>query len=278
MRELHGVELSEGGVIAILRRAGEAARAEADQIASEVAKSEVIGSDETSVRVKALNYWHWVFRSAAGVAHIIDRTRSAEVVRQFMGKNRAEWWVSDCYSSQLSAPADNRQLCLAHQLRDLERLIEQDPGLLWAVQMKALFQEAIHLRNRFQQEGQMTLLGYSRRATELENRLARLLAEDQSQTIARKLYKRYVEHEEHLLNFLYHPEVPPTNNACEQALRPSVIHQKVTNGFRSEWAAKAYAALETVIDTAKLKGKKSLEALVELMGVPVLPFLDTSDP
>jgi len=278
MRELHGVELSEGGVIAILRRAGEAAQPVAEQIAGEVSRSEVIGSDETSVRVQARKYWHWVFRSVAGVAHLIDRSRGAEVVRNFMGANRAACWVSDCLGSQLSAPAENRQLCLAHQIRDLERLIEQEPGLIWAVRMKALFQEAIHLRNRFRDEGQMTLTGYCRRVTELENRLARLLAEDQSRTIARKLHARYLKHEAHLLYFLHHPAVPPTNNACEQALRPSVIHRKVTNGFRSEWGAKAYAALETVIDTAKLKGRKAFEALVELMGKPVLPFLDTAAP
>jgi len=278
MIELHGVELSEGGVIAILRRGGDAVQPVAAAIAAEVSMSEVIGSDETSVRVKARNYWHWVFRSVAGVAHIIDRSRGAEVVRKFMGANRAECWVSDCLGAQLSAPAENRQLCLAHQIRDLERLIEQEPELIWAVRMKALFQEAIHLRNRFRDEGQMTLSGYCRRVTGLENRLAELLAEDQSGTIARKLYARYVKHQDHLLYFLSHPEVPPTNNACEQALRPSVIHRKVTNGFRSEWAAKAYAALETIIDTAEIKGRKAFETLVELMGIPVLPFLDTPVP
>jgi transposase len=278
MRELHGVELSEGGVIAILRRAGEAAQPVAEGIAAEVAESEVIGSDETSVRVRARKYWHWVFRSVAGVAHVIDRSRGADVVRKFMGANRAECWVSDCPGAQLSAPARRRQLCLAHQIRDLERLIQQEPRLIWAVRMKALFREAIHLRNRFLNEGQMTVAGYCRRVTELENRLAELLSEDQSGTIARKLHARYVKHQDHLLSFLHQPEVPPTNNACERALRPSVIHRKVTNGFRSEWAAKAYAALETVIDTGKLKGRKAFETLVELMGVPVLPFVDTPAP
>ena len=278
MRELHRVELSEGGVIAILRRGGAVAQPVAAAIAAEVAGSEVIGSDETSVRVKARNYWHWVFRSAAGVAHIIDSSRGAEVVRNFMGVKRAECWVSDCLGAQLLAPAENRQLCLAHQIRDLDRLIEQEPELIWAVRMKALFQEAIHLRNRFRDEGQLTLAGYCRRVAELENRLAELLAEDQSRTIARKLYARYVKHQDHLLYFLNHPDVEPTNNACERALRPSVIHRKVTNGFRSEWGAKAYAALKTVIDTAELKGRNAFEALVELMGIPVLPFLDAPAP
>jgi hypothetical protein len=41
----------------------------------------------------------------------------------------------------------------------------------------------------------------------------------------------------------------PTNNASEQAIRTSVIHRQVTKGFRSEWGAKAYADLLSVIST-----------------------------
>jgi transposase len=55
-----------------------------------------------------------------------------------------------------------------------------------------------------------------------------------------------------------------------------VIHRKVTNGFRSEWGAKAYADLLSVIGTSKIKGQRVFEALVKLMGPPVLQFLDAS--
>ncbi len=278
MRDLCGLELSEGGINAILRRGGEAAQPEADKIAEAVAQSKIIGSDETSARVKARNWWQWVFRSAAGVVHIIAPTRGAAVIRLFMGSNCAECWVSDCFSSQLLAPAKNRQLCLSHQIRDLERVIEQAPQLRWPVEVQDLFREAIHLWNRFTIEDELTLDGYLRRVSEVENRLDELLAEDRAGTAAQKLYERYVKHRDHLLFFLRHPGVPPTNNACESALRPSVIHRKVTNGFRSEWAAKGYAALETVLETAKLQGRRVFDVLVELMGKPVLPYLDTSDP
>jgi len=52
-----------------------------------------------------------------------------------------------------------------------------------------------------------------------------------------------------------------------------VIHRKVTNGFRSEWGAQAYAALATVIETAKLYQQNVFDTLVSLLGPPVLPFL-----
>jgi transposase len=276
MQDLWGVGLSEGGINCILRRGGEAAQPEAEKIGAAVAQSEIIGSDETSARVSGRNWWQWVFRSTAGVVHLMAPTRGAEVIRQFMGENRAECWVSDCYSSQLLAPAKYRQLCLSHQLRDLQRVIEQDAQLRWPRAMQELFREAIHLWKRFTIADALTVDGYLRRVREIENRLDDLLAEDQAGTAAQNLSKRYVKHRDHLLVFLYYPGVPPTNNACESALRPSVIHRKVTNGFRSEWGAKAYAALETVLETGKLQGRRVFDVLVELMGKPVLHFLDTS--
>ena len=43
-----------------------------------------------------------------------------------------------------------------------------------------------------------------------------------------------------------------TNNACERDLRPSVIQRKVTNGYRSMWAAEGEAAVRTVVATARI--------------------------
>ena len=61
------------------------------------------------------------------------------------------------------------------------------------------------------------------------------------------------------------------NNACERALRPSVIFRKVTNGFRAEWGAKVYAAAASVIATGRLHGRTALEALcAALAGVAIM--------
>ena len=59
-------------------------------------------------------------------------------------------------------------------------------------------------------------------------------------------------------------------------LRPSVIHRKVMGSFRSEWGAQAYAALATVLDTAKRKGDNLFQKLVALMGQPILHYLQPS--
>ena len=64
-----------------------------------------------------------------------------------------------------------------------------------------------------------------------------------------------------LFRFITRRDVPYTNNACERALRPSVIFRKVTGGFRAEWGATVYAAAATVIATGRPHGTTALAAL-----------------
>lgn len=277
MRALHGVTISEGAVVAILRRAGEKAQPLAEAIKEQVIAGEVVRSDETSARVKARNWWQWVFLSENGVYHTIVPTRSAAEITEVMGQLAVKAWVSDCYGSQLKAPAEVFQLCMAHQLRDLQRVLDASPEERWAQAAQKLFRDAIHLRNRCL-SGEMTLKGFSRRVTQIENQLDHLLEEELKNEAARKLQNRFSKHREKLLTFLHYPAVPPTNNESEQALRGSVVHRKVTNGYRSEWGAKAYAALQTIIATAKQKGEQTFQALINLMGTPVLPFLEAPSP
>jgi transposase len=113
---------------------------------------------------------------------------------------------------------------------------------------------------------------------QLESELDELLSRPVHNQAARNLKERFLTHRDKLLVFLHDPDVPPTNNESERALRPSVIHRKVTNGFRSEWGAKAYAALQSVIATARLRGENIFDALVKLMGKPIDRYIQPTNP
>jgi transposase len=272
MRDVFGTSLSEGGAVAMVERAGEAAQPEAAAIGERVRQSAVIASDETSARVHGQNYWEWVFIGNGGEYHLIQRSRGQDVVEAFMGEHRAEVWVSDCWQPQLNAPADQHQLCLPHQVRALQGLRDKRPRLNWAREMQALFRAAIHLGKRRET---LTPPGYERQVTRLERRLDRLLARRVS-GVGANLLDRYRTHRAHLLVCLHRVDVPSDNNACERALRPSVIHRKVMGSFRSDWGAPAYAALTTVLNTAQRAGENVFQKLINLMGTPVLHFLQPS--
>lgn len=279
LHDLTGVRLSEGGVSAILARAGVAAAAVAATIKAEIKASAVIHSDETSARVRGQTWWQWVFGSDAGVYHHLAPSRGAAVIAEVLDEATVAVWVSDCFSAQLKAPAQVFQLCLAHQLRDLQRVLDTEPRHVWAKAVQQLFQAAIHLHHQFDcAHPTITLSVFVAQTAQLDEQLDELLTQQIAGARALNLQARFTKHRDKLLTFLHYPGVPPTNNVSERALRPSVIHRKVTNGFRSEWGAKGYAALQTVIATAQLQGAHVFATLVTLMGAPVLHFLSPSDP
>lgn len=267
--ELLGLELSAGGAVSIVERAGQVAIEEAEAIAEQVRQSQVIGSDETSARVHGRNYWQWVFVGDHREYHVIVPSRGYDVIENFMQNSQAEVWVCDCWGAQLHAPANRCQICLAHQIRNLQGLIDKRPHLAWAREMQTLFRKAMHLRNRQQK---LTARGYKRQVQVIENRLEQLLKRT-FQGLGRNLLNRYRKYSHALFLFLHRTDVPAHNNACERALRPSVIHRKVLGSFRSDWGAQAYASLATVLNTAKRNGQSAFQKLVQLMGTPILPFL-----
>jgi transposase len=267
--EIFHLPLSEGGAVSIIQRAGQAVTGEAAAIAEQVRQSRVIGSDETSGRVQGQNWWHWVFVGGNCEYHLIEPSRGYDVIEQFMRECEAEVWVCDCWKAQLNAPAKMCQICLAHQIRNLQGLIEKRPRLAWARDMQALFRKAIRLGNRREK---MTERGYQRQVTIIDKQLGHLLKR-RFRGVGRNLLDRYRKYRHALFVFLDRNDVPADNNACERALRPAVIHRKVMGSFRSDWGAQTYAALATVLNTAKRNGESAFQKLAQLMGTPVLPFL-----
>ncbi|NJL71103.1 MAG: transposase, partial [Candidatus Competibacteraceae bacterium] len=56
-------------------------------------------------------------------------------------------------------------------------------------------------------------------------------------------------------------ELSATNNGSERALRPCAVYRKITNGFRSEWGAALYANIRSVVETARRRAVRALDAI-----------------
>lgn len=266
---LQGVEISQGGIDRIMQRVGNKAIQAAEPIAETVRQSAVIHSDETGSRVNGNNWWEWVFCTATAVLHVIRFNRSEDVIKEVMDGHKAEVWESDCYSAQLKAPYHQLQLCMAHQLRNLQAVVDTYPTQTWARAMQVLFRCAIHLHH---QRDQLTTDQYKVQTARIERHCDRLLKRVLDPPEAKRLQRRFLKYRDKLFIFLYRCDVDPTNNVAERALRPSVIHRKVTGCFRSDWGAKAYAAIASVIDTAELSGTHAFDAIQSLFGSPSLPI------
>jgi transposase len=269
LRDLHGVEISQGGIDQIMQRAGQRAIREAETIGKNIRRSAVINSDETGCRLDSRNWWQWVFCTLHAVLHVIRDNRSEDVIREIMGECQAEVWVSDCLTSQLKAPAQERQLCLSHQIRNLQAVIDRSPPAFWAQAMQKLFRYAIHIHH---QRDRLSPEAFQAKVKCIEHHCDWLVQQSLTDPDASRLQRRYQKYRQSLFVFLYRSDVSPTNNVSERALRPSVIHRKVIGCFRSNWGAQAYAALASVIDTAELNGIHAFAAIQSLFARPSLPL------
>lgn len=256
MAELFGLTISEGAISNILARAQPGLTAAADEIAARVRASAVVASDETSARVEGKTWWQWVMSSTAGVCHIITDTRAARVVTDFLGGARPDVWVADRYAGQ-NGHARQRQVCLAHLLRDAQFAIDSGDAI-FAPDVRKLLQRACGIAARRDQLKDATLTQYY---YAIERRLDQLLARTPRTDAGRKFVKAIKRCRTDLFVFLRRRDVPCTNNGSERALRPSVIFRKVTGGFRSQWGAASYAAAMSVIATGKLHRKSALDAI-----------------
>jgi len=264
--EVFGIRLSEGAMANMLARAGAPLMAAAETTATAVRNSKVVASDETSARVAGKNWWQWVLLSSTAVRHLIADSRGAAVLTDFLGQTKPDVWVADRYAAQ-AGHGNERQLCLAHLLRDAQYAIDAgDTG--FAPGFHKLLQRAVAIGQRRPELKDTTLVQYR---ADLDRKLDRLLAVSPTAEAGRKLVRAIRRCRGDLFVFITRRDVPSTNNDCERALRPSVIFRKVTGGFRSEWGARTYADAVSVIATGRLHGHSALHALRDaLAGRPIL--------
>ena len=269
MSDVFSLNISEGALANIFKRSQESLEPRMREILEILHQSKRVNSDETSARVCGLNQWEWVFQNDEVCYHIIRPSRGAQVIEEVMADAVPDVWGSDLYSSQKCHPAKQWQVCLAHQLRDCQFAIDQG-DTIFAPVMHQLFQQAIGIHNRRERLASSTM---SRYRSQIKQRLKNALTLNPDQDDGKRLLKRYLKIQENLFLFLDNPEIPPTNNSSEQALRMSVIFRKVTNGFRSDWGKDVFASMRSITNTGKRQGFSAFQAIHRALDPEFISFL-----
>jgi transposase len=253
---LFALEISEGALDAMFRRAVPCFDNEVAAILARLRRARVVCSDETTVRIDGVTHWNWVFQNEQVVIHVIRNSRGAGVVSEVLAGHKPKLWVSDLYGAQ-QGHAELWQVCLAHQLRECQFAIDAG-DTVFAPRMKALLLRAAVLARRSKSLAQSTRRYHLRR---LNAELTRIMALAPDNQHGKRLRKRYHKVRNHLFTFLDHPEVPPDNNGSERELRPTATYRKVTGGFRSNWGAALFAGVRSVIGTAARSGTDAYQAI-----------------
>jgi transposase len=266
MRDLFGLEISEGALVNLLEDSAPAFEVQTSRIKQRLLAGTALASDETSVRVGKTTFWTWVFHHADSACFVIRPSRGKAVVREFLGDFRPEVWISDRLGAQMGWASKDHQVCLAHLLRDIQYAIDAGDDA-FAPGMKALLKRAARIARRRPALADSTLVAYHSRLQTKLDELLKIVPDTKAGQKLQRIIKRF---RQNLFVFITNRDIPPTNNGSEQALRPCVVFRKVTNCFRSRWGADLYANARSVIETARRRGVDILHAFqLTLQGQPL---------
>ncbi len=258
--EVFGLEISEGALGNMFQRSMSVFADQVSTIKARLLGTTIIGSDETTVRVNKRNWWQWTFQNTEACIHLIRSSRGKDVPAEFLGDVRPDFWVSDRLGSQQGWSKVDWQVCLAHQLRDVEYAIECG-DTLFAPVVKKILQDAIGIGHRRPDLADSTLKQYR---AELDRRLDAALKVKPAAKAAEAgtaLRRQCLTYRPHFFVFITNRLVPPTNNGSEQSLRFSKILLKVINCFRSAWGPQFFADVRSVIETGRRQGLTAFEAI-----------------
>ncbi|MBF0235923.1 MAG: IS66 family transposase, partial [Desulfamplus sp.] len=254
------IQLSVGTIDKSIRESGLACQPVVEELLKELQEQEIIHIDETPWYEKGVLKWLWVVVSAQiAVFHI--GTRKKEELLILITEAFTGWLVSDGYMGYRYY--ENRQRCLAH-------LIRKAIALTGAVDEKAqkigewLLRELRGLIKAVAEDGEG-----GQTCNLILARLKRVcsLGSKETHEKLRSVSKEILNDWDAVVAFVKNPDLPPTNNEAERALRHAVIARGICFGTRTPEGSRAYAALLSVIETCRLRNQDPWQYIAETVAL-----------
>ena len=262
MKDVGGEAVSRGQIAKTLRRVSAALEAPYTEAAARIRDEAVLNIDDTGHHEKGKRFWTWVFRAGDFAVFHIDKTRSAGVLERVLGPGYEGIIGCDYYSAYhkyLNDNDANAQFCHAHLVRELRFLTEHpDPETQrYAKRSLAAMRRLFRIHHRLLENHD----GDRRELVKAGERLRRTIVRSPPAGKAENIAKRFLENGDAYLRFIANPEVEPTNNRAEQAIRQVVIDRASSQGTRSPNGRAYKERIWTVLTTCAMRGASAFEFL-----------------
>ena len=257
-------ELTPGGLINAWQRLSEILLAWYEQIAEEAKSSAYLHADETGWRINGQGCWLWCFANDRNCYYMIEYCRGSPVVQKFFTEEFDGVLITDFWAAYDSVDAADRQKCLPHLLRELEKVAKRNDSAEWqafAKRLRRLRRDGIRLRKR----SDFAPKRYQSRIDQLNRRVGQMAHEEHADADAKRLTKRLRRYGEYLFTFLDYLYVTADNNFGERQIRPAVILRKNSQSNRSDRGAATQAVLMSVYRTLRLRGLKPTKTITNAL-------------
>jgi hypothetical protein len=256
--QLFGLTLSRAGSLGHIRWAGNVLDPIVRELFAILRESAVVHADETGWRINGIRFWAWGFSNSRLALFLIEKKRSAKVIRKALGESLVGVLVTDFYAAYHRIHA-HKQKCLAHLLRDLHELRQKLPAASvrrYVQPLITLFQDAIRLAG---DRDDLTPQDYQRQVDDINGRLDTLIFSGPTNPDCDRINRRLVKHRFELLTFLTHRDVPADNNTAERDIRSMAAIRGDAGVHRPTWSAQAFATIKSVVRTCTRNGMRFID-------------------
>lgn len=269
LRDRFSLTVTRGGLVHAVHRAARQAQPSYHALCATVRGSPVVTPDETSWRVGPDLQWLWVFVTPETTVYAIQPGRGLAQAAAVIGTDYAGILVRDGWQSYRQFHQAMHQTCLAHLLRTCRRLLLDHPGHPFVTAVKAILQEALATRDRYQ-AGAVSDHGLAVARGQYLARLGALLARTPSRRLSVARFQTHLITEyDAIFSFLFEPTLDATNWRAEHAIRPLVVTRKMCGGGnRTARGAHSQQVLGSVLRTAHQRGLDTTDLLVTLLRAP----------
>jgi len=268
-RDVLGLEVSRGYLAKLNQKAAQAFAQPYAQLLALLPQQAHLNADETGHKENGHRCWTWCFRAKDFVLFKIHASRGSDVLFDILGQNfqgslGADFWGA--YRKYARHCGVLIQFCLAHLIREVKYLGEfPDPsvqryGQALLAGLKELF-DALHRRAELGARAFALALATAE-AKVWDAALDPILQprrypHGKVHRLIENLCHRFCLHGEGYFHFITHPQIQPTNNSAEQAMRFVVMDRHMTQGTRSQRGRDFCERLWTVLATCSLQKRSA---------------------
>ena len=286
LRDCVGVTLARSTLANTIDKVSRALDGPYDELLRLLPDEPVLNIDETGHKCNKDLWWTWCLRADLYTVFKIDPHRNADVLMDLLGRDFEGTIGCDYFSAyrRFMRECDiTIQFCLAHLIRDVKFLTTLPDAATKAYgerlrqALKGLF-EVIHRRD------ELSPVAFERQLKAARDVVLNAGMTDVPPTRqAENMALRFRKHGAAFFTFITTPDVEPTNNSAEQAIRFVVIDRHITQGTRSETGRRWSERIWTTIATCAGQGRSVFGYLKEsvenwLNGLPSPSLLPLETP
>jgi len=264
LRDVVGVTISRGQLAKLVHKVSASLAQTYEELFAALPGEARLNVDETGHPDQGQRLWTWCFRASLYTLFRIDASRGSDVLVAVLGQEFNGLLGCDYFSAYRKYMKDFNvavQFCLAHLIRDVKFLAEHPLrayGQMLLEHLRQLF-GIIHRRELYASQA-----SFRRALAAVRNNLvADALLKLPNTVKAANLADRFVEHMDSYFRFITTPQVEPTNNLAEQAIRFVAIHRRLTQGTRGPAGQRWCERIWTVVTSCAQQARSAFHFLYD---------------